>query len=104
MDTTKKQQLRTKVLVHLTLKQKNNMKYQDYIDLDFKRIDISDEVSFERTGYKGFILTKKLRKGVDIEVCSDNLDQPRLYIEKKDHDIECFILRLNKEQVIELLT
>ena len=80
------------------------MKYQDYIDLDFKRIDISDEVSFERTGYKGFILTKKLRKGVDIEVYSDSMDEPRLYIEKKDHDIECFILRLNKEQILELLT
>jgi len=104
MDTTKKQQLRTKVLVHLTLTNKNNMKYQDYIDLDFKRIDISDEVSFERTGYKGFILTKKLRKGVDIEVYSDSMDEPRLYIEKKDHDIECFILRLNKEQILELLT
>jgi hypothetical protein len=80
------------------------MNYQDYIDLDFKRIDTEDEVYFERTGYKGFILTKKLRKGVAIEVCSDNLDQPRLYIKKKDNDIECFIYKLNKEQIIELLT
>lgn len=80
------------------------MNYQEYIDLGFERIDINDEVSFERNGYKGFILTKKLRKGVNIEVCSDNLDQPRLYIEKKDHDIECFILRLNKDMIIELLT
>jgi hypothetical protein len=80
------------------------MNYQEYIDLGFERIDINDEVSFERNGYKGFILTKKLRKGVNIEVCSDNLGQPRLYIEKKDHDIECFILRLNKDMIIELLT
>ena len=80
------------------------MNYQEYIDLGFERIDINDEVSFERNGYKGFILTKKLRKGVNIEVCSDNLYQPRLYIEKKDHDIECFILRLNKDMIIELLT
>jgi hypothetical protein len=80
------------------------MNYQEYIDLGFERIDINDEVSFERNGYKGFILTKKLRKGVNIEVCSDNLDQPRLYIEKKDHDIENFILRLNKDMIIELLT
>ena len=80
------------------------MNYQEYIDLGFERIDINDEVSFERNGYKGFILTKKLRKGVNIEVCSDNLNQPRLYIEKKDHDIECFILRLNKDMIIELLT
>ncbi len=80
------------------------MNYQEYIDLGFERIDINDEVSFERNGYKGFILTKKLRKGVNIEVCSDNLGQPRLYIEKKDHDIENFILRLNKDMIIELLT
>jgi hypothetical protein len=80
------------------------MNYQDYIDLDFKRIDTSDDVYFERTGYKGFILTKKLRKGVSIEVSCDNLGQPRLYIEKKDREIPCFILRLNKEQIIELLT
>ena len=80
------------------------MNYKEYIDLGFERIDINDEVSFERNGYKGFILTKKLRKGVNIEVCSDNLGQPRLYIEKKDHDIECFILRLNKDMIIELLT
>ena len=80
------------------------MNYQEYIDLGFERIDINDEVSFKRNGYKGFILTKKLRKGVNIEVCSDNLDQPRLYIEKKDQDIENFILRLNKGMIIELLT
>lgn len=80
------------------------MNYQEYIDLGFERIDTNDEVSFKRNGYKGFILTKKLRKGVNIEVCSDNLDQPRLYIKKKDHDIENFILRLNKDMIIELLT
>lgn len=80
------------------------MNYQEYIDLGFERIDTNDEVSFERNGYKGFILTKKLRKGVNIEVCSDNLDQPRLYIKKKDQDIENFILRLNKDMIIELLT
>ncbi|MFY8169958.1 MAG: hypothetical protein ACOVK2_02450 [Candidatus Fonsibacter sp.] len=80
------------------------MDYQEYIDLGFERIDVSDSEEFRISGYNGFVLTKKLRKGVNIEVCSDNLGQPRLYIEKKDHDIENFILRLSKDQVLELLT
>jgi hypothetical protein len=80
------------------------MEYQEYIDLGFERIDTNDTVEFSRSGYNGFILSKQLKKGVTIEVCSDNLGQPRLYIEKKNQDIECFILRLNKDQILELLT
>ena len=80
------------------------MDYQEYIDLGFERIDVSDGEEFRRSGYNGFVLTKQLRKGVTIEVCSDTLGQPRLYIEKKDQDMENFILRLSKDQVLELLT
>lgn len=80
------------------------MEYQEYIDLGFERIDVSDGEEFRRSGYNGFVLTKQLRKGVTIEVCSDNLGQPRLYIEKKDQDMENFILRLTKDQIKELLT
>ena len=42
--------------------------YKDYIDLGFKRIDITDVVVFERTGYYGYILSFKLTKESFIEM------------------------------------
>ena len=50
----------------------------------------------------GFILTKKLRSGVFIEAYSGSLDDPKLYIEKKNSS-ECFILQLTREDILELL-
>ena len=78
------------------------MEYQEYINLGFERVEISDTVEFKRTGYSGFILTKKLRSGVFIEAYSGSLDDPKLYIEKKN-SIECFILQLTREDILELL-
>jgi hypothetical protein len=37
------------------------MKYKEYINLGFKRTDMSCSVEFEETGYYGFALTKKLQ-------------------------------------------
>jgi hypothetical protein len=59
------------------------MRYQDYIDRGFKRINLDDAVEFRNTGYGGFILYKKIRKGVSIQVCSGDLHEPKLFIEKK---------------------
>lgn len=78
------------------------MEYQEYINLGFKRVETNDTVELKRTGYSGFILSKKLRSGVTIEVCSEELCNPKLYIQKKN-SIECFILELTREDILELL-
>ena len=78
------------------------MEYQEYINLGFKRVETSDSVEFKRTGYSGFILTKKLRDKVYIEACSGSLLDPKLYVEKQN-SIECFILALAREDILELL-
>jgi hypothetical protein len=78
------------------------MEYQEYISLGFERVELNDTVEFKRTGYNGFVLTKKLRSGVCIEVCSGSLFEPKLYIEKKN-SIECFILQLTSDDILDLL-
>ena len=75
------------------------MYYKDYIKLGFKRIDTSDSVEFDQTGYPGYILTKKLAKGVFIEVGAGELDSPKLYITKKNFDGDCIVLPITIEQV-----
>ena len=77
------------------------MEYQEYINLGFKRVETNDTVELKRTGYSGFILSKKLRSGVFIEACSGDLFNPKLYIKKKN-SIECFILQLTREDILEL--
>jgi hypothetical protein len=59
------------------------MRYQDYIDRGFKRINLDDEVEFRNTGCGAFILNKKIRKGVSIQVHSGDLHEPKLFIEQK---------------------
>ena len=78
------------------------MEYQEYINLGFKRIETNDTVEFKRTGYSGFVLSKKLRDKVYIEVYAGDLRDPKLYVEKKN-SIECFILQLTREDILELL-
>ena len=62
------------------------MTYKEYIDLGFKRTDCNDKVEFNNTGYEGFVLTKKINNRMSIEVCSGELDSPKLYIQKGDSD------------------
>jgi hypothetical protein len=79
------------------------MTYKEYIDLDFDRIEMSDVVEFKETGYYGFCLKKKLSKKVSIEVCSGELDKPKLYIKKSRGDTYHIIL-INGEIVKDLLS
>jgi len=78
------------------------MEYQEYINLGFKRVEANDTVELKRTGYSGFVLTKKLRDKVYIEVYAGSLCEPKLYVEKKN-SIECFILQLTSDDILELL-
>ena len=74
------------------------MYYKGYIELGFKRIGKNDSVEFDQTGYYGYILTKQLAKGVSIELCAGELNNPKLYI-KENPDGDYIILPLTIEQV-----
>lgn len=60
------------------------MIYQEYIDLEFERHDMSDQVLFKQIGYSGFYLTKRINKKLSVSVYHDELDKPRLYVEGED--------------------
>jgi hypothetical protein len=66
-----------------------NMKYKEYINLGFKRTDMSCSVEFEETGYHGFALTKKLQN-------------PKLFIKKRNGETY-HIIPISTEAVIDLL-
>ena len=74
------------------------MKYIDYIKLGFERIDTSDSVEFDQTGYYGYILSKKLTKNVLIELSANEFNCPKLYI-RQNHGGDCIILPISIEQV-----
>lgn len=74
----------------------SSLRYKEYIDLGFEREDINDQVRFKHSGYFGYILIKKLKKGLEIQVTDCSLNEPKLYLK---HD---FVLSLSKQQVIEL--
>jgi hypothetical protein len=64
------------------------MNYQDYINLGFKRHEMSCGVEMKETGYGGYSLEKKLSNGMSICVSYGELDKPKLYIPK--HKKETF--------------
>lgn len=78
------------------------MKYQDYINLGFVRTDLHDTVEFKETGYYGFCLGVKLSNKLSINVCSGELDKPKLYI-KKGCDDTYHIILITCEIVKDLL-
>jgi hypothetical protein len=77
------------------------MEYQKYIDLGFKRVEMNDNVEFKQTGYTGFILSKKISERISIEVCSGELDRPKMYLKKKDSDC-CLVMPIKPEFLEEL--
>jgi hypothetical protein len=81
---------------------RNNMEYQEYARLGFKRHELSCSVEFKQTGYYGFVLSKKINKRQSIEVTSGELDKPKLYIKKKDNDTY-HIIPITPDAVIDLL-
>ena len=74
------------------------MTYKDYIDLGFTREDTNDSVEYNRTGYHGFILSKKINDRMFIELCAGEFDRPKLYI-KKSYDGGYHIFTLTGEAV-----
>lgn len=78
------------------------MEYKEYIDLGFKRTDMSCSVEFRKTGYYGFSLERNLNKGQMLVVVSGELDKPRLYIKKRNSDTY-HILPITEEVVKDLV-
>jgi len=79
-----------------------NMTYKEYIELGFERTDMSCSVEFERTGYHGFALSKKLQNNHLIEVSSAELNNPKLFIKKRNGETY-HIIPITTEAVIDLL-
>lgn len=77
------------------------MNYKEYIELGFTRLDLDDSVEMDNTGYGGYILKYQLNKKISIEVYFDELQNPRLFIEKKDSKYS--IIDLSIEQLHKLV-
>lgn len=77
------------------------MEYKKYIDLGFERIDTRCSVEFQKTGYRGFTLQKKVNKNQMVCVSSGALDNPKLYI-KKSYEETYHIIPIPTEVVIDL--
>lgn len=58
------------------------MKYIDYVRMGFERTEMSCEVEFNETGYRGFALELKINDRMMVCVSSGELDTPKLYIKK----------------------
>lgn len=78
------------------------MKYQDYIDLGFKRTETQDAVEYRNTGYYGYYLEKILTSKMSIYTSAGSLDKPKLYIKKSFID-EWHIIQITTEMVRDLL-
>jgi hypothetical protein len=63
---------------------------------------MSCSVEFEETGYHGFALTKKLQNNHLIEVSSAELNNPKLFIRKRNGETY-HIIPISPEAVIDLL-
>jgi hypothetical protein len=77
------------------------MKYKEYIELGFTREDINDRVEMDFSGYTGYFLNYKVIKNVTIEVYYNELNNPKLYIEKEDGKYE--IIDLSIQQLHKLV-
>ena len=77
------------------------MEYQKYIELGFKRTELSCAVEFRQTGYHGFSLEKMINKRQLVCVTSGELDKPNLYIKKRNSETY-HIIPISTEAVIDL--
>ena len=76
------------------------MRYEDYIDLGFKRIETHDNVVFMQTGYHEYILTLKLNDAISIEVYGRCLNEPKMYIQTSNNPLgDCIVFDVKPENV-----
>jgi hypothetical protein len=77
------------------------MYYNDYIKLGFERTDLNDSVEFKQTGFYGYFLNKDINEIFSIQVSSGELDEPKLYIKKRNTET-CHIIAIKPEIVRDL--
>ena len=79
---------------------KMKMRYEDYIDLGFKRVEAHDNVVFMQTGYHEYILTLKLNEAISIEVYGRGLNEPKMYIQTSNNPLgDCIVFDVKPEDV-----
>lgn len=78
------------------------MDYKKYIGMGFERSEMNCKIEFEKTGYYGFSLEKKVNDKISVCVSSGDLDNPKLYINKKQDS--CHIMPISCEAVIDLFS
>ena len=59
---------------------KNDMTYQNYIDLGFKRVECPDDVAFEHTGHHPYSLEYRHGKTIGICIDSEALQEPYMVV------------------------
>lgn len=79
------------------------MDYKKYIELGFKRTEMSCSVEFNQTGYGGFALKKKVNDKIMVCAGSTELDKPKLYIKKRNSETY-HIMPISTEAVIDLFS
>lgn len=79
------------------------MKYQDYVNLGFKRTDMNDAVEYANTGFYGYCLERQVNEKILVSVSGGELDTPKLYIKKRNHD-SYHIIKITSEIVRDLLS
>jgi hypothetical protein len=79
------------------------MNYKDYINLGFVREEMNDSVEYEKTGYYGFYLNKKINNNLSIGVSSCSLNTPKLYIKKSSNIEQYHIINLTDDMVIDII-
>lgn len=62
-------------------------KYENLINLGFKREDQHDNVVFQQTGHYPYYLIYTIKKGVEYYVHDDNLDEIELIISDKNANV-----------------
>ena len=79
------------------------MTYNEYIELGFERGDINDPVELRNTGYSGYWLECKLKKGLLISTSFGELDKPKLYIKRKNDSETYTIIPITDDIVRDLI-
>ena len=79
------------------------MKYSEYIELGFERIEMNDSVEQKNNGYGGFFLSKRLTDRITLEAYWNELQVPKMYIKKQNSET-CHILNITPEIVKDLVS
>ena len=79
------------------------MKYSEYIELGFERIEMNDSVEQKNNGYGGYKKKKRLTDRITLEAYWNELQAPKMYIKKQNSETY-HILNITPEIVKDLVS